>query len=49
MPGMDGYYSAPDAVRLIRDAAGNIFGTEAQVLLRKSALAGIAWYREGHT
>jgi glycosyltransferase involved in cell wall biosynthesis len=49
MPGMSGYYPAPEAVRMIRDAAGNIFGTEGQVLFRKSALANIVWYREGHT
>lgn len=49
VPGMNGYYSGPDAVRLIRDVAGNIFGTEGQLLFRKSVLAGIEWYREGFT
>jgi glycosyltransferase involved in cell wall biosynthesis len=49
MPGMTGYYSGPDAVRLVRQAAGNIFGTEAQVLFRRDALREIEWYREGYT
>ncbi|HUP75951.1 MAG TPA: glycosyltransferase family 2 protein [Acidimicrobiales bacterium] len=49
VPGMSGYYTGPEAVRSIRDAAGNIFGTEAQVLFRKSALTDIEWYREGFT
>ena len=49
VPGMSGYYSGPETVRLIRDAAGNIFGTEAQVLFRRSVAAGIEWYRQGYT
>ena len=49
VPGMSGYYEAAEAVRIIRDAAGNIFGTEAQVLFRKTALADIEWYRDGFT
>jgi glycosyltransferase involved in cell wall biosynthesis len=49
VPGMSGYYSGPEAVRSIREAAGNIFGTEAQLLFRKSSLKDIEWYREGFT
>jgi glycosyltransferase involved in cell wall biosynthesis len=49
VPGMRGFYSAPDAVLMIRDAASNIFGTEAHVLFRRSALADIEWYRDGFT
>jgi glycosyltransferase involved in cell wall biosynthesis len=49
VPGMSGFYTGPEAVRLIRDAAGNIFGAEAQLLFRKSALADIEWYRPGFT
>ena len=49
VPGMSGYYSPAETFRIIRDAAGNIFGTEAHVLFRKSALADIEWYREGYT
>ena len=49
VPGMSGYYAAPEVLRIVRDAAGNIFGAEAQLLFRKSALAGIEWYRPGFT
>jgi glycosyltransferase involved in cell wall biosynthesis len=49
MPGMAGYYTGPEAVRLVRKAAANIFGTEAQLLFRRTALHGIEWYREGFT
>jgi glycosyltransferase involved in cell wall biosynthesis len=49
VPGMSGYYPGPEALRMVRDAAGNIFGTEAQLLFRKSALESIEWYREGYT
>jgi glycosyltransferase involved in cell wall biosynthesis len=49
VPGMSGFYTGPEAVRLIRDAAGNIFGTEGQLLFRRSALADIEWYRPGYT
>src|SRR5260221_4489251 len=49
VPGMSGYYPASEAVRTIRDAAGNIFGAEAQVLFRKSVLANIQWDRDGFT
>ena len=49
MPGMSGYYTGPEAVRLVREAAANIFGTEAQSLFRNRALREIEWYREGFT
>src|SRR5438477_4446241 len=49
VPGMSGYYPASEAVRIIRDAAGNIFGAEGQILFRATALANIEWYRQGFT